>query len=146
MDQSCRRGNWWRVLVVVVIVPLVGAGCSAGLGQVTGKVTYKGAAVKGGTLIFSPSDGGKPASATVQQDGTFTLGTYSSNDGALVGNHTVSYTPPEQELTEQQKTDPKYIAPPSPYAGLAPKQTQVQIKSGSNTLDIELAPAPPKKN
>ena len=143
INKLLHSGNRPSRLVLLLLVPAVLAGCSGGMGQVSGKVTYKGAAVKGGTLIFSPTGGGKPASATIKEDGTFTAGTYNPGDGVLVGTHKVSFTAPEPVLTEKQRTDPNYIAPPSPYGGLAPKTTEVQIKSGSNTIDIELGPAPP---
>ncbi len=133
------------VLCLAVFVPVVLAGCGGSLAPVSGTVKYKGASVKGGTLTFSPVGGtdqaGKPATAEVQQDGSYTLGTNSAGDGACVGRHRITYTPPSVELTDQQRTDPKYIAPQPPYAGLEPKQVEVEVKSGPNTIAIELVPA-----
>jgi hypothetical protein len=109
----------------------------------SGKVTYKGESVKGGSLTFAPvpsEDGkpaGKPASATVNEDGTFKLTTYVPDDGAVVGKHTVNYTPPSdgggEDSAEGHAEQKK-----SPYEGLKPKTPEVEIKEGVNDLTIEL--------
>jgi hypothetical protein len=142
-----RRRLPGRAAVLCLAFPVALVGCGGGdLASVNGKLTYKGAPVKGGTVTFSPVGSGKytagkAASAEVQADGTYTLGTYSDSDGARIGRHRVTYTPPAQELTEQQRSDPKYIAPPPPYLGLAPKQAEVEVKVEDNNIDIELVPA-----
>jgi hypothetical protein len=117
-------------------------GCGGGdLAPVHGKVTTaKGEPVKGGTLIFSPTgegSSGLPATAEVQPDGTYTLKTNDST-GAKIGRLVVTYTPPAQELTEEQRTNPKYIAPPPPYMGLVPKPKEVEVKPGDNAIDLQL--------
>jgi hypothetical protein len=132
------------------------AGCGGGsdnlaTAKVTGKVTYNNMPVTGGSVTFSPissaSGGtkpsmvGKPAAGVVGSDGTFSLSTYGSGDGAVVGKHRVSFSPPAVEIDEaQHKEDSK--PPVSPYAGLVPKTTEVEVKAGSNTIDIELIPNP----
>jgi hypothetical protein len=130
-------------------LPLLLVGCgSTNLAPVKGKLTYLGQPVKGGMLIFSPlasseePQPGKAAAAEVSRnDGSFTLETHHSGDGAKIGRHRVTYSPPVQELTEQQRTDPGYFAPPSPYAGLVPRTLEVEVKAGENTVNIELVPA-----
>jgi hypothetical protein len=108
-------------------------------------VLCNGEPVTGGTLIFRPlgagpddQNPGKPASAEVQPDGSYILGTNGLLDGAKIGRHHVGYTPPLQQLTEQQRTDPTYHAPPPPYVGLVPKTIEVEVKPGPNTIDLEL--------
>ena len=62
-------------------------GCSDdGLGkryQVTGKVTYKGAAVESGSISFVPEAPDGHGAAGQIKDGTYTLTTLGENDGAL---------------------------------------------------------------
>lgn len=134
---ACR---WFALTCLFALV----AGCGRGnsnLAPVTGKVTYNGELVTGGTLIFSPVGGespGKPATAEIRADGTYVLTTDEAGDGGRIGPQTVSFTPPEQELTEEQRTNPNYIAPPPRYAQLVPKEPQVEIKAGDNLIDIEL--------
>jgi hypothetical protein len=142
-----RRSPWLAALLGLTLpVLLVGCG-NSNLTPVSGKVTYMGQPVKGGMLIFSPmaapeeQNPGKAAAAEVSKDdGSYSLGTYQPGDGAQLGKHRVTYSPPEQVLTEQQRKDPRYIAPPAPYTYLTPKTGQVEVKAGENTLDIELVP------
>jgi len=141
---TCRGLLRASLLSLTLSVGVVG--CSGGgLAPVTGKVTYQGQPVKGGTLIFSPVGGekevttGKSASGEIK-DGTYTLTTNRPGDGAKIGRHRVIFTPPEPERTEEQRTNPKVKTPPTWYVGLAPKESEVTVKAGSNTIDIELVP------
>ena len=147
--KAVRPRAWLPALLGLATLAAL-AGCSGNRVQVSGTVTAKGERVKGGTLVFSPvgadpNQTARAATAAVQPDGTFSLGTNSPGDGAPPGRYRVSYTPPAQELTEQQRSDPKYTAPPPPYLGLAPKQAEVEIPPGGGTLTIELVAAK-KKN
>ena len=83
---------------------------------------------------------GKAAAGNVQSDGTFTLGTYSQADGAVVGRHRVSYAAPLPELPAGKELQPGESMPPSPYDGLVPREAEVEVKSGSNDIQIELVP------
>jgi hypothetical protein len=130
----------WQAAILCLVVPVALGGCGGGnLAPVSGKVTHRGEPVKGGTLIFSPTgeggQTGKSVSAEVKEDGS-----YKTGEGAVLGRHRVTYTPPEQKLTEEQRTDPKYIAPPPPYMNLVAKPAEVEVKAGSTTVDLELVP------
>lgn len=123
-------------------------GCGGKLSPVSGKVTYKGNVVTGGDLSFAPmvrtktdKEPGKSATGAVQQDGTYTLGTYGASDGAVVGRHSVSYTPPVMEYPAGKTPLPGQPRPRSGFEGLTVKQSEVEVKSGPNTIDIELVPA-----
>jgi len=135
---------WWMALLcLTTTLGLVGCG-SEGLAPVKGLVTFDGKPITGGMLVFSPVDEkspgltGRPASAEVRPDGSYTLGTNRPSDGARVGRHRVGFTPPPQQLTEQQRTDPNYEPPAPPYMGLVLKATEVEVKSGANTINLEL--------
>jgi hypothetical protein len=137
----------WQAIVLGLALSLAMMGCgeSAPHAAVSGKVTYMGEAVKGGTLVFGPVGAGKvgqPATATIKPDGTFVLGTNSTSDGALIARHHITYSPPPQELTKEQRTDPTYIAPLPAYMGMVPKQAEVEVKSGRNSIEIELVVPP----
>ncbi len=58
---------------------------------VTGKVTWNGKPLAQGTVTFEP-DGGREAHADIQPDGSFTLTTFTKDDGALQGTHRVAVT------------------------------------------------------
>jgi hypothetical protein len=104
-----------------------------------------GSPVTGGSLTFSPiaseqTEAGKPATGTVQPDGTFTLGTYKPGDGAVIGRHRVSYSAPSPDAATQPPADGGHDQgpPPSPYAGLVPETKEVEVASGENNITIEL--------
>lgn len=144
---SSIRVRWaWLSLAFLAAGLLAGCG-GPKLAPVTGKVMYNGKAVKGGTLIFNPvgANVGKAGTADINADGTYTVTTNTKGDGAVVARHRIAYTPPAQELTEAQRSDPKYIAPPPAYMNLMPKTTEVDITNGPNTVDIELVPIPSTK-
>jgi hypothetical protein len=72
------------------------AGCQGqppDLTQVRGKVWYKGAVLKGGTIVFTPDASrghrGDPACAEIQPDGSYQLKT-GDNHGAAPGWHRVT--------------------------------------------------------
>jgi len=133
--------------VAAVLAGLAGCKQSAAefnVAPVKGKVTHQGQPVKGGSITFQPVgvEGtkagvkGKPATGEVKDDGTFVLSTYGKEDGAVVGKHRVMYMPAiagAQSYGEKPK--------PSPYARLAPKEKEVDIKPGSNEISIELVPS-----
>jgi len=139
----------WRTAMLCLAFPVVLTGCGSGdLASVNGIVKYNGEPVTGGTVLFHPiSDPdnpqpGRSAQAVVQPDGSYTLGTNQSSDGAKIGQHRVVFLPPDQKLTDEQRTDPKYIAPPPLYFGLVSKTTEVEVKPGKNVIDLELVKKP----
>lgn len=122
------------------LVALVATGCGGSkVGRVSGKVTVNGREVTGGTLQFSPmgegKEVGKPATAEIK-GGSYTLSTFRNGDGALVGKHRVTYTAPLMPYTREPR--PGEPRPRSGFEGLVVKQAEVEVKPGSNTLDIEL--------
>jgi hypothetical protein len=137
--------------LVAALVSIGAVGCGSGveMGKVTGKVTYNSQPVKDGDLTFTPivAPGGKedprqPGLAAID-NGSFTASTQKQGDGLGVGKYNVAFTArnPPWEAPEYDGTGPEPVAPKSEYAGLAPKETQVEIKAGTNDLTIELIPA-----
>jgi hypothetical protein len=96
-----------------------------------------GRPVTEGTITLSPipAEGvmisGKSASASIQPDGTFVLGTYATDDGAIVGRHRVFYS-------AIGENGPKARGPCGDTV-----TTEVEITSGANELTIELGGAQP---
>lgn len=122
------------------------AGCG-GSGQletalVQGTVKLDGKPLTQGMVIFSPLKG-RGASGAIQSDGTFSLTTYQSGDGALVGIHKVAVMPdvsggrhegPEGSTGSRPSQIPqKYLAPDS--SGLT-----FEVKAGQhNQAQLELS-------
>jgi hypothetical protein len=130
----------WVAGKALILVVFAGAlvGCGPSYSPVSGTVTHNGEKVKGGTVMFSPiAEGtnapGPPVSATVEADGSYTLKS-GTTLGGVVGKNKVSYTAGGGE----ESKDPNKQGTPSPYANLKVKEETVEVKPGSNTINIEL--------
>ena len=149
--NSSRRTVLGASVLALLSVACIGCGGGSddlGTGAVSGKVTHDGQPVTGGSVMFTPISTtpgkqltGKPAAGEVGADGRFTLTTYATNDGAAVGKHNVIYSPPAVTIDEKEHKEGSE-PPKSPLADLVPSKAEVEVKSGSNTIDIELVPDP----
>jgi len=78
----------------LAIILLVGCGSVADrlpTAAVSGTVTLDGDPLENGNVTFVPQDGsGRPATGMIQSDGSFVLGTYDDDDGAVLGQHRVA--------------------------------------------------------
>jgi hypothetical protein len=122
-------------LALVSIIGLSGCGRNEfRVARTAGVIECNGKPVSGGVVFFSPvassdkSLTGKPASGDVDADGSFVLTTYHDDDGAIVGRHKVTYSPPVSD-------DPQ--APRCECAGAAP--VEVEVEPGENDITVELS-------
>lgn len=94
--------------LLVVLTALAGCSSSTTV-PVTGTVKFaNGEPLTGGLVVFQPTgEGAHPARARTSSDGTFRLGTYGADDGAVPGVHKVAVVP---ELPRDAGDDPKVIA------------------------------------
>lgn len=82
-----------RMTAVVALLLVAAPGCFSGNPKtypVTGKVTFPdGKPLTKGTVEFELLDQEKPSTATgeISEDGTFELGTFELDDGAVAGRH-----------------------------------------------------------
>jgi hypothetical protein len=151
-SPATRPARW---LLPALAALLFAAGCGKSGGTITGTVTYKGQALKGGMVVFTPADGGNPISAEIQPDGTYTI------EKVPVGAAKVSvqtaylkpvpggagrgYGPPPDAPNEAgyKPPDPsgtkdKYTAIPSQYEEAATSGLTYTVTSGSQKHDITL--------
>jgi hypothetical protein len=82
---------------------------------VTGKVVFSdGTPLPGGWIIFESPEHKLAARGIIEKDGTYRLGTYEQEDGAVAGRHLVAIVPASPEGFDPDKTtappilDPKY--------------------------------------
>jgi len=77
----------WILLIWVVLA----AGCSSDripTYPVSGRVVFEnGNPVRHGKIELESRDYGTTATGTIDQDGSFVLGTYTADDGAVAGEH-----------------------------------------------------------
>ena len=128
-----------------LLVCALAAGCGPKITPVHGKVTYKGEPVTAGTITFMPKvpadqiDAGKPSFANPDKNGEFQMSSYGRDDGALVGTHTVIYTPPppSSSIDPVQKAEEMKLH--HKFKGLKlPDGFTVEVKSGRNDIKLEL--------
>ena len=106
---------------------------------VRGTVTYKSRPVPNGTISFIPASG-PSATGDIQPDGSFTLTTYRTGDGAVLGQHTVVIVALEdmsKRLPEERNPLPPPIVPLK-YTSLATSDLRAVVKDHENTTDFKL--------
>ena len=124
------------------------AGCgSSNLAEVSGRVMLRGQPVTHGTIQFFP-ERSRPASAEIGPDGRYTLATFQSGDGALVGTHKVTITSSRSIPIGSHAANVDPEAPgvryrrewdvPSQYAELATSGLTAEVQRGSNVIDFDL--------
>jgi hypothetical protein len=124
-----------RVLPVVVLFSL---GCGKPTGDISGKVTYQGKPVSGGTITFLDADKRQVGSAILGADGEYSL------IKVPAGPVKITVTTPtaptvgrrSQDSSSQDKPDPRAKTPPPEVNPNAPKW-----KGGVNKLRIVSVPA-----
>jgi len=133
-----------RLLIAAFLVGLgTFAGCSRGgrpLGRVSGFVTYEGNAVPNGTIVFMPVESGPPAYGNLGPDGHYTLSTFSSEDGAVVGKHLVMITAFEKLTPEEAnniKRMPKMLIP-AKYNDAKKSKLTAEVSAGDNEISFPL--------
>lgn len=123
----------------------------------SGKATFDGKPVTKGTIVLTPvEDNGEPrkgksAVGTLDSSGYFVLTTYEENDGAILGKHRVSYSPPEDGESEEGEpaSFPEGAEEPVSRAssqktgiefqlGVSESNAVVEIKDQENSLSITL--------
>jgi hypothetical protein len=90
------------VLVFVCFLPLACGNSEPKVYPVRGEVFFNGQPASGAVVHFHPLDEEQcaPAFATVAEDGSFELSTYTTNDGAEAGEYVVTINWRSQEKVE----------------------------------------------
>lgn len=137
----------YRNTILPIACPLVLlalTGCSRGpeIVPVEGKVLYNGQPLTFGSVMFQP-EAGQPARGVIQADGTFTLSTNQTGDGATVGRNRVRVTcfeaqNPHAASGGRERPLGRSLIPPA-YNDVDTSGIEVQVARGMNVLvTIEL--------
>lgn len=120
------------------------SGCGSSAPQVeyadvTGKVSYRGEALKMGTVTFQPPSGA-PATGEIQADGTYSLKAAVGPNKVMIVSREAEPEPagpdPEQRKALLEKGPPKNFIPES--YGTAASTLTFDVKPGQNTADFNL--------
>lgn len=143
------RCQFLLALSVVCLVGCSGGGSEKETAPAMGVVKVNGKPVGGATVTFYPEEG-KSASGETDADGKFTLTTYETGDGAVVGKHKVTVTVVVGGAEEEMpSSDPDGLAKleeeqaknpiPEKYRSLETTDLTKEVKSGEdNNFDLEL--------
>lgn len=133
--------------VSVCLLPVLLTGCFGGSDQletaeVHGKVTYKGEPLTMGSVTFIPEGPGKAAAGEIQEDGTYTLTTYSRGDGATIGKHgvmVISERDTSELPAESAEANVDLSLIPEKYS-MSPKTSGLtaEVKAGDNEINFDL--------
>jgi len=123
------------------------------MGTVTGKVTMDGAPLPNALVTFTPTGGGSNGVGRTDANGQYIL-VSTDQQGALIGQHKVSVTSIQEAapVAEISSDDPAYAAQAAggessdykPFVEKIPAKYNAnteltkEVKSGANTIDLEL--------
>jgi hypothetical protein len=144
-------------ILVTFLVPMIAIGCGEddGIGRrypVSGTIKYHGQPVPKATVTFTPADAGagRPAAGGTDENGSYRLGTASSDDGALPGKYTVSISAVEIDLSKTKNVPggmyrsdiilkaPKKSMVPAKYSSTKTSTLSAEVKPDRNTFDFAL--------
>jgi hypothetical protein len=137
-------GYSYRWVLLVLPLLLLGLGCnSKGLVKVSGKVTLDDKPLEGAEVNFIPASGGAPASGYTGSDGTFTLTTYRTGDGAKPGEYKVTVSKKEDASTGNvpSTADPQSMTDAMRNFQAKSAQQQAQRQTPKLTLPAEYSDA-----
>lgn len=135
---TIRRNQLW--LSGVAVLCLVAAGCGRRITLVPaeGRVTLDGKPVEFGAVMVQPA-AGPAAQGKINGDGTFRLGTFKPDDGAIPGKATVRVMC-RKDVTQpggEKAYGPSLI--PDRYTRFDTSGLTVEIKAGMKPLEISLS-------
>jgi hypothetical protein len=151
LTPLCRPSGPAHFAAAFLLAGLCSLGCGGSgprTAAVSGTVTYKGQPVPNANVSFVPeASSGRAATGLTDANGRFKLGTFSTSDGAILGNYRIGIIargpdrPPKPgetgsgmpgELMPGEPTIPtKYFAPDT--SGLTH-----EVKRGSNHVQLDL--------
>ncbi len=128
------RGSW-RLLAGLLAAAAVGCGTpKPATAPVAGRVLVDGKPLAEAAVLFEPVAGGVPARGSTRADGSFTLSTFTRDDGALVGRHRVAIS---KVTTGDVAVDEFGLEAALPKPGLEPKSVLPRRYADPATSGLE---------
>ncbi len=111
------------ILTCLILCLLSGCGSDLPpIAPLTGTVTMGGKPYVNGSLMFTPTNGGRPSLAATDENGKFEAMYNLNASGALIGPHTVTFEPGGK--VEEDEFKP--YAPPAQNFKLTPREVTVE--------------------
>lgn len=135
---TIRRNHLWLCGVVAMCLVATGCGRRITLVPAEGRVTLDGKPIEFGSVMVQPA-AGPAAQGKINGDGTFRLGTFKPDDGAIPGTATVRVMC-RKDVTQpggEKAYGPSVI--PDRYTRFDTSGITVEIKAGMTPLEISLS-------
>jgi hypothetical protein len=139
----------FRTALLSCLVFAAGCGSSSGTIPVHGTVTLDGKPLPGAVIIYQPNDvspktPSRNAQGTIMLDGTYSLTSFQTGDGAFPGEYTVLITklPPPAPFDSFSKAPPPPAGPKIPAIYMDPARTPLKAtvpsSGGAQEINFEL--------
>jgi hypothetical protein len=135
-----------RIAAIILFGALLPATAGCGDGRpetfkVTGTVIYQGKPLEGASVMFIPKKT-RPSSGTTDAQGRFTLLSFSPDDGAVAGEHTVCVSKVLHDSKEpahsMRNTNVRFVVPQKYSSQLTSPLRAMVTKEGPNDFRFEL--------
>lgn len=143
--MSTARGRSGLIVGLVAVIGMAGSGCRKHSASVAGDVTLDGRPLATGVVSFTPSATGASAYANIGADGRYSLQT-GAEAGLEPGSYRVTVAAnatAEQAAAMGIKIGREGIMPlltPARYADVSTTPLVVDVKAGSQEIDLALEP------
>ena len=127
------------VCCTAMLTMLVGCTSSSQESTVSGHVTLDGNNIGPGMVVFAADGGGKPATGSIESDGSYTMNT-SREVGLAAGKYKVAVSVREmpQNVKRGDRPPPGKLLIPEKYEQSTSSGLEYEVTPGKNTIDIEL--------
>jgi hypothetical protein len=136
MHVNC--GIFTYAAALLLIIAIVGCG-NSDLGSVDGTVRLGGQPLENAIVTFTPVTGGRPAAGKTDSQGHYQLIFSRDDEGALIGEHTVSISTYGEHLADDGESS-VVIPEKVPTRYNTNTELKAKVEGGSNTLDFDLEP------
>jgi hypothetical protein len=141
-QENMRRAASALYFFVAVIST---AGCERAepLGRIHGRVTFQGAPVTEGLIVFNNTQKGVFMTAPLNKDGSYVV-TSAAGLGLPLGQYRVMIAPPMDEPILGPNFEPPPIKPypniPTRFRDVKTSNLSLEVKEGDNVLDTDMKP------
>ena len=156
MRYLLRKGFGKWVPCFALGISLAAVGCGSSTGTISGKVSYKGAPLKGGYVTFYTKDKKVTRPGEIQEDGSYKIEKMPTGEALICvdtstlkpptqAHNIPTYSPPKGQqlpprykLSNNEEKAKRYVEIPSQYADPDKSKLTYTVKGGSQEYDIKL--------
>lgn len=141
MGGRCSAHPRGLCCLTISMILMVVSGCnqSSQVSQVSGRVTLDGTPIGVGTIVYAPSSGGKPATGSIESDGSYSVNT-SREPGLAPGKYQVAVSIREmpKNVKRSDHPPPGKLLIPEKYEQATTSGLQFEVVPGANEIEVAL--------